>query len=176
MTTCHADSLSAVADDRLADRRAGMGFQRRATLRPLLLPLSALIPAAFAAAPIRVEVWQGPPCGCCHGWIARRQANGFAVTTHARGNIDARTRLAMPGRYGSCQTAAVGGYAIEGRVPARKIKRLLMERPHAIGLAVPAMPVGSPGRDVPASHWRQDPYDVLLVARDGAATLYRSYR
>lgn len=159
--------------DLLPRRHAGAGLQRRATL---LLPLLALIPTAFAAAPVRVEVWKSPTCGCCHDWIAHLQANGFAVTTHDDGNTGARARLGMPMRYGSCHTAVVDGYAIEGHVPAREIHRLLKERPRAVGLAVPGMPVGSPGMDGPAYGGRKDPYDVLLVARNGGSTVYQSYR
>jgi hypothetical protein len=75
----------------------------------------------------------------------------------------------MPVKYGSCHTAAVGGYAIEGHVPAREIHRLLKERPAAVGLSVPAMPRGSPGMDGPEYGKQRDPYDVLLVLRDGSA-------
>jgi hypothetical protein len=82
----------------------------------------------------------------------------------------------MPVRYGSCHTGAVEGYAIEGHVPAREIHRLLDERPDAIGLAVPAMPRGSPGMDGPAYGNAHDPYDVLLIRRDGSAAIYEPYR
>ena len=163
----------AVLDGRQADHQAAGGIQRRATL---LLPLLAFMPGAFAAAPTRVEVWKSPNCGCCHDWIAHLQSHGFSVTTHDDGNEDARVRLGLPARYGSCHTAVVDGYAIEGHVPAREIRRLLKERPRAVGLAVPAMPIGSPGMDGPAYRGRKDPYDVLLVARDGSSTVYQSYR
>jgi Cu/Ag efflux protein CusF len=130
----------------------------------------------YAATSTPMEVWTGPGCSCCHDWIAYLQANGFAVTTHDGGNMDARTRLGMPMQYGSCHTGDVGGYAIEGHVPAPEIQRLLEERPDAIGLSVPAMPRGSPGMDGPAYRGVQDPYDVLLIQRNGSSTLYRSYR
>jgi len=152
---------------------AHTSIQRRSAL---MLPLLAFLPAAFAAPPTRVEVWKGPTCGCCHDWIAQLQANGFAVIAHDDGNTAARQRLGIPIRYGSCHTALVEGYALEGHVPAREIKRLLRERPRAAGLAVPSMPVGSPGMDGPAYRGRQDPYDVLLVAADGSASVYQSYR
>ena len=82
----------------------------------------------------------------------------------------------MPVRYGSCHTGAVDGYAIEGHVPARDIHRLLGERPDAIGLAVPAMPRGSLWMDGPAYGNVHDPYDVLLIRRDGSAAVYEPYR
>ncbi|WP_414652325.1 DUF411 domain-containing protein [Ideonella sp.] len=135
------------------------------------------IPAALAtpAGPL-VQVWKGPACGCCKDWVAHLEANGFTVKAYDSGNTDARERLHMPIAYGSCHTALVDGYALEGHVPAREIRRLLKERPAAIGLAVPAMPIGSPGMDGPAYGGRKDPYDVLIVARDGGARVYQAYR
>jgi hypothetical protein len=151
-----------------------MKFYRRTIL---LAALSAAAPGAMAAAgATRIEVWKGPACGCCKDWVRHLEANGFAVTVHDDGNSDARKRLGIPVAYGSCHTAAVGGYAVEGHVPAREIHRLLRERPKAIGLAVPAMPVGSPGMDGPEYGSRKDPYDVLLVKKDGSAVPYQSYR
>ncbi len=137
------------------------------------LPAWALAQRAPAATPI--EVWKGPTCGCCKDWIAHLQANGFAARAHENGNTDQRAALGMPIRYGSCHTALVGGYAIEGHVPARELRRLLAQRPKAIGLAVPAMPLGSPGMDGPEYGGRKDAYDVLLVLEDGSAEIYHSY-
>lgn len=134
--------------------------------------------AAIAAlpTPTRVEVWKGPSCGCCSDWIEHLQANGFAVVSHDDGNTDARARLGMPLALGSCHTALVEGYVIEGHVPAREIRRLLRERARAVGLAVPGMPQGSPGMDGPLTRGRHDPFDVLLVTRDGRHSVYQAYR
>lgn len=158
--------------------RRGVRLPQR---RQALLALAGL--AALAAAPrVRaatrphIEVWKSPSCGCCKDWIAHLQANGFEVSAHDSGNTDVRERLGMPPRYGSCHTARVDGYALEGHVPAREVHRLLKERPQAVGLAVPAMPVGSPGMDGPEYGGRSDPYDVLLVRRDGSASVYQAYR
>ncbi len=82
----------------------------------------------------------------------------------------------MPIRFGACHTAQVGGYALEGHVPAREIHRLLKDRPTAVGLAVPAMPRGSPGMDGPEYGGARDPYDVYLVQRDGSSRVFQSYR
>ena len=152
------------------------GLSRRQALASVLV--CALVPSRrlFAAASTPMEVWTGPRCSCCHDWIAYLQANGFEVTTHDGGNMDARNRLGMPIDYASCHTGEVGGYAIEGHVPATEIRRLLEERPDAIGLSVPAMPRGSPGMDGPVYGGVEDPYDVLLIQRNGSSTLYRSYR
>lgn len=123
-----------------------------------------------------IEVWKSPTCGCCKDWIKHLEQNGFSVRSHDDGNTDARVRLGMPIKYGSCHTASVGGYALEGHVPAREVHRLLKERPKAVGLAVPAMPIGSPGMDGPEYGNRKDPYDVLLVRRDGNSTVFQPYR
>ena len=86
-----------------------------------------------------------------------------------------RAQLRMPAKYGSCHTGKVSGYAIEGHVPGADIQRLLREKPTAVGLSVPNMPVGSPGMDGPAYGNKQDPFDVLLVQADGSAKVYASY-
>lgn len=140
------------------------------------LALLLLLPAAMAQSqrPM-VEVWKGPACGCCKDWIGHMQANGFTTTVHETGNTEVRTRLGLPVKYGSCHTATVGGYVLEGHVPASEVKRLLAQKPRALGLAVPGMPVGSPGMDGPEYKGRKDAYQVLLIARDGTATPYRSY-
>lgn len=122
-----------------------------------------------------LQVWKDPNCGCCKDWVAHLDANGFKVTVHDSGNTAMRRRLGLPDRFASCHTALIGGYVIEGHVPAREIRRLLAERPAALGLAVPGMPVGSPGMDGPVYGGRQDPHDVLLVQRDGASRVFQSY-
>ncbi len=136
---------------------------------------AALLPSAWADEKPLVEVWKSPTCGCCKDWISHLEAHGFKVRAHDQGNTDARAALGIPIAYGSCHTARVGGYAIEGHVPAREIQRLLKEKPAAVGLAVPAMPIGSPGMDGPEYGGRKDPYDVLLVRRDGSTAVYQSY-
>ena len=123
-----------------------------------------------------VEVWKDPNCGCCKDWIALLEKAGFEVKPYDVGNNGARARLGVPTQLGSCHTARVSGYAIEGHVPVQEIQRLLREKPDAIGLAVPGMPVGSPGMDGPAYKGRQDPYDVLLIAKNGSTKVYQSYR
>ncbi|MDQ0569137.1 hypothetical protein QFZ42_000971 [Variovorax paradoxus] len=131
--------------------------------------------AASAAAPM-VEIWKDPNCGCCQDWVKHLDANGFATRVHDNGNDAARARLGVPAKLGSCHTGLVGGYALEGHVPAREVHRLLREKPKAVGLAVPGMPVGSPGMDGAAYGDRHDPYDVLLVLADGGSRVYQSYR
>jgi len=131
---------------------------------------------AFAAAALPIEVWKSPACGCCKDWITHLEENGFSATAYDEGNSEARERLGMPISYGSCHTAVIEGYVIEGHVPAREIHRLLEEKPDAIGLAVPAMPRGSPGMDGPVYGGVKDPYDVLLIEHNGEARVFQSYR
>ena len=129
---------------------------------------------AVPAGPL-VQVWKDPNCGCCKDWVAYLEKNGFTTQVFDTGNTAVRARLGLAQKYGSCHTAMVGGYVIEGHVPAREIQRLLKEKPQALGLSVPRMPVGSPGMDGPEYGGRKDPYDVLLVAKDGSATVFQSY-
>lgn len=124
---------------------------------------------------IPVEVWKDPECGCCKDWVSHLEANGFTVKVHEDGNNAVRSQLGIDRKYGSCHTGVVAGYALEGHVPAREIHRLLKEKPAAIGLAVPGMPVGSPGMDGEVYGGRRDPYEVLLLARGGGARVYQRY-
>ncbi|TFZ05006.1 DUF411 domain-containing protein [Ramlibacter rhizophilus] len=135
----------------------------------------ALGRAASPAKAVPVEVWKDPNCGCCGDWVKHLEDNGFQVKVNDVGNTAARSRLGIDPRYGSCHTALVEGYAIEGHVPAADILRLLREKPQALGLAVPGMPVGSPGMDDPAYGGRRDAYKVLLLARDGSSRVWQAY-
>jgi hypothetical protein len=137
----------------------------------------ALAPLAAALAQNlpRIEVWKDPNCGCCKDWIVHLERHGFRTQTYDTGNNAARLRLGMPQKYASCHTAVIEQYVIEGHVPAREIQRLLRERPPALGLAVPGMPVGSPGMDGKIYGDRKDRYEVLLVARDGSSRVYQAY-
>jgi hypothetical protein len=137
-----------------------------------LLPLSGVW---AAPTPALMEVWKDPNCGCCKDWIALVEQAGFTVRVFDTGNNGARAKLGLPAKFGSCHTARIHGYVIEGHVPVREIQRLLREKPKALGLAVPGMPVGSPGMDGPVYAGRKDPYDVLLVQADGSSVVYKSY-
>ena len=130
---------------------------------------------ALAAGPAlpRIDVYKSPDCGCCAAWVEHLKAAGFSVkVTSVDDTTAARKRFGMPDDFGSCHTATVDGYVLEGHVPAAEVKRLLALRPTAVGLAVPGMPVGSPGMEVGA---RKDPYQVFLVDRSGKSTVFASY-
>ena len=160
------------------------------TLRPGAVLLAGALAGASASAaePLRVGLdTRSPPWAFVPGLdysqedaaedpaISKAQLRdlvGLDVdVAHALGR-----RLGMPVRFGSCHTAVVERYAIEGHVPAKDIYRLLDERPEAIGLSVPAMPRGSPGMDGPVYGGVKDPYDVLLIGPDGKASVFQTYR
>lgn len=152
------------------------GFLAR-RLAPAALAATGLQAMPALAAPkVPVQVWKDPGCGCCKDWVKHLEAHGFTVQVFDTGNAEARARLKMPIEMGSCHTAWVGGYAIEGHVPAPAIHQLLKDKPKAIGLSVPGMPVGSPGMDGPEYGGRKDPYDVLLVMADGKTRVWQSHR
>ncbi len=147
------------------NRRLALSLVAGAALAPAL----AAVPA-FAAGP-RVSVFRDPSCGCCTQWIEHLRASGFDVGVTDVADTSVPRKLAgIPEALGSCHTARVAGYALEGHVPAADVWRLLKERPDAIGLAVPGMPVGSPGMEVPGGH--KEPYDVLLVDRQGRTRVW----
>lgn len=147
---------------------------RRAVV--LGVALGPLVARAQAAA-TTVNVWKTPSCGCCKDWVSYLQANGLNVVVHDVDDTSAiRQKNGIPAEYGSCHTAVVEGYALEGHVPVREIRRLLKERPKAAGLTVPGMPLGSPGMDGPEYDGRKHPYDVYLISRSGQAEVYQSYR
>jgi len=142
------------------------------TIAKLILSGAFAVPMlAHAAMPI-VDVYKTASCGCCGAWVKHMKENGFTVRAHDVANpSDYREKFGIPEQFGSCHTAKVGGYAIEGHVPAVDVKRLLAAKPKARGLAVPAMPLGSPGMEGP----RKDPFDVLLVKTNGSTSVYKHY-
>ncbi|MGI9292975.1 MAG: DUF411 domain-containing protein [Pseudomonadales bacterium] len=163
----------------LMNRQDKTDLKRRQFVSSLLcgaITVPFIIPARSFAKELAITVWKSPTCGCCKDWITYLEDNGFTVTSHDEGATDAMIRMGMPFAYGSCHTASIEGYAIEGHVPVREILRLLDERPDAVGISVPAMPRGSPGMDGPMYGGVKDPYDVLLIDHDGEATVFQSYR
>jgi len=118
----------------------------------------------------QVDVYKNASCGCCKSWIKHLQDNGIDARPHDVGDVvPYKIRAGLGPQLAACHTAMVEGYVIEGHVPAADIKRLLAERPDARGLAVPGMPVGSPGME---DGDRKEPYDVLLVHKDGSTTVF----
>ncbi len=110
-------------------------------------------------------VYKSPSCGCCRLWEDHMRGEGFAVVSRDVTNLQAvKDSLGVPAAASSCHTGVVGGYVVEGHVPASEVRRLLRERPDGRGIAVAGMPIGSPGME---QGDRRDAYDVLLIA-DGA--------
>lgn len=133
------------------------------------VPLVAAMPAA---AQEEVEVWKSPSCGCCAGWVRHMQSAGFSVKVHDVDDVQPMKEMAgVPDQYASCHTARVGGYAIEGHVPASDVRRLLAERPKARGLSVPGMPADAPGMDMRSG----EPYAVVLFGAEGGDRVYARY-
>jgi hypothetical protein len=136
------------------------------------LLLAVLLATPAAAAPPNIEVYKTPTCGCCTRWVDHIRANGFQATVKdVPSTAEYRRERGIPDRLQSCHTAIVGTYTVEGHVPAADIHRLLKQKPKARGLAVPGMPLGSPGMEAP----RREAYSVLLVLTDGTTKVFRTY-
>lgn len=136
-------------------------------------PGAAPAPGASAAAegPLAI-VYKSPTCGCCAKWVDHMRESGFQV--EVRDTVDVmpvKIRHKLPVHLASCHTAMIGGYVVEGHVPADVVRRLLAERPAITGIAVPGMPMGSPGME----GFRKDPYDVIAYRRDGTTQVYTSH-
>ena len=137
----------------------------------LAVALIAAVPATPTPPPPTIAVYKSPSCGCCAKWVDHLKTSGFQVTVHDQDDLtETRATLGVPRALGSCHTAVVGSYVIEGHVPADLIQRILKERPAVRGLAVPGMPAGSPGME----GGRQDRYEVLTFQRDGKTAVYAS--
>lgn len=132
-------------------------------------------PAAAAAEQPSIEVWKSATCECCIDWVKHLEANGFTVKVNdtAPDTLARIKRQAGIGdKLASCHTARIEGYMVEGHVPAPDIERLVAERPDAIGLTVPGMPIGSPGME---RGDKTEPYDVLLMKKDGSTGVFASH-
>ncbi len=154
-----------------------MAIQRRRLLELLAggAALAGMSPSEISAAALsEIKVYKDPSCQCCAAWVKHLQANGFIPSVEVRDDLASLKRsFGIPDALTSCHTAKVGDYVLEGHVPAREIKRLLLENPRARGLAVPGMPVGAPGMEVPGQS--ADPFKVLLFTDDGSQQVYASY-
>ena len=158
-----------------------------APMRPLRLaaiplfafafPLGAAAVSASAhghADPVSITVYKSPTCGCCKTWVEHLRKEGFDVTAKDVDDMAAlKTKLGVPASLGSCHTGIVGAYIIEGHVPGADIRKLLTEKPKIAGLAVPGMPVGSPGMEMPGV--AADKYDVIAFAKDGKHRVFASH-
>ena len=144
----------------------------RVLLLGIAICLLLLGPFGQPAFATEITVYRSPSCGCCGKWIEHLEQEGFVVTDELIPSVaPVKSRLGVPRHLESCHTAEVEGYVIEGHVPAEDIRRLLVERPKATGLAVPGMPVGSPGKEMGD---RNDAYDVVLFG-GGEPSIFASH-
>lgn len=138
--------------------------RRRFSFGLLAIPVFSCTGWAQSALP-KMTVSKDPQCGCCDGWVDYLRKAGLNVSVTATANMDAvKKRLGVPDDLASCHTGEIGGYVIEGHVPYPSIRKLLTEKPRAVGLAVPGMPQSSPGMDVPGA---SDVYEVVLFGTEG---------
>ena len=136
----------------------------------LVAPLAAAV--RLNAANPQVQVYKTPTCGCCGKWVQHLKDKGFQVMVQDVADTSVyRRKYGVPESLRACHTAVVEGYVVEGHVPASEIQRLLRERTKAKGLAVPGMPVGSPGMESTQSQ----PYSVLMFDGDGRSSVYKRY-
>jgi hypothetical protein len=149
-------------------------MKRRVVLTSLAAAFGAWsLPTSAKAGLPAVQVFKNPTCGCCGAWVEHMKAAGFTVTVIEVDDTSvARKKHGLPDKFGSCHTAVVAGYVVEGHVPANDVKKLLAMKPFAVGLAVPGMPVGSPGMEMGS---RKDPYQVLLVDKQGRERVFSNY-
>ncbi|MBL6080809.1 DUF411 domain-containing protein [Belnapia sp. T18] len=142
-------------------------MRRRLFLAALAATGAASVASALAADERLLRVWRDPSCGCCTGWVDHMRAAGFRVEDNLVASpAPVRRMLGIPSDLLSCHAATVDGYALEGHVPAEAVRRLLAERPAGVrGLAVPAMPTGSPGMEIPSEP--DDTYDVVAFDDGG---------
>ena len=132
--------------------------------------------AAVACAPVggsstALAVYKTPTCACCTAWVDHMRAAGFEAQVNELPSLRSiRSTQDVPEALASCHTALIGGYVLEGHVPAEDVRRLLAERPEAVGLAVPAMPLGSPGMETPDN--QREPYETLLILKGGGTRIF----
>ena len=144
----------------------------KAVVQGAILLVSASSVSVVLAAE-KVEVYKSPTCGCCGLWVEHMKQSGFDVRVHNVRNVAPfRERYGVPDAMASCHTAVVGGYAIEGHVPAADVKRLLREKPKAAGIAVPGMVLGSPGMEQDNT---KEPYNVVLFNSSGRYRVFSSH-
>ncbi|MDR8391209.1 DUF411 domain-containing protein [Aliifodinibius sp. S!AR15-10] len=121
-----------------------------------------------------ITMYKNPGCQCCAKWADYLEANGFEVTEEASPNMQAiKSQNNVPYDMGSCHTAVIGDYVVEGHVPVEDIKNLIEEQPDAKGLAVPGMPIGSPGMEMPGRP--AEAYKVFLFQEDGSRQVYAQH-
>jgi hypothetical protein len=153
---------------RSRDARVRLSLARTAAAC-LVVVLAAAVGFAQTPKPVAMTVYKSPTCGCCAKWVEHMRANGFEATVSDMPDVTpVKDKQGVPTTLRSCHTALVGGYAIEGHVPADLVKKLLKEKPAAAGIAVPGMPMGSPGMEGAT----KDTYNIVLFDKAGKTSVY----
>ena len=148
----------------MIDRRMMLG---------LILSALPVVACARSAKVDVLTVYKSPTCGCCDAWVKHIQASGLQVRVIETDLVAEKAKeLGVPDKFRSCHTAEIDGYFIEGHVPADDIRRLLRERPEALGLSVPGMPIGSPGME---QGGRRETFNTVIVDRTGAARIFHRH-
>ena len=134
-----------------------------------VLAVAACAPGAGSSS--ELAVYKTPTCACCTAWVEHMRAAGFKARVNELPSLGSiRSTRGVPDALASCHTALIGGYVLEGHVPAEDVRKLLAERPEAVGLAVPAMPLGSPGMETPDG--QREAYETLLILKDGGTRVF----
>ena len=135
-----------------------------------------ILPRTVLAKSPELMVFKLPTCGCCNAWVTHMQEAGFTSESEnlsERKLFNLKKRVGLTPKFFSCHTAFINNYIVEGHVPSRDVLLLLMQKPNALGLTVPGMPVGSPGMKM-GNH--RDPFDTLLLLRNGNSEVFQSHR
>jgi len=129
-------------------------------------------PVAAIPVPAVVSGYRSPSCGCCKGWLDHLRQAGFTVKDYVTSNLASiKQRYGVPPQLQSCHTARIGGYTVEGHIPVSAIQRLLKERPQVAGIAVPGMPLGSPGMESP---FKTESYTVFTFTESGRTQAFQT--
>ena len=149
-------------------------MRRFAISATAVLILTGIVGITAQGRQATVEVYKSPTCGCCSKWVDHLRSHGFEVRTTNTDTVDQlKTKHGVPRQVRSCHTALVGGYVVEGHVPATDVQRLLRDRPAIVGIGVPGMPIGSPGMEVAGV--KAQPFDVIGFAKDGSTRVFASH-
>lgn len=149
-------------------------MKRTATIAAAAMLLVGSLGAKAQGQQATVEVYKSATCGCCSRWVDHLRSHGFVVRTTDTEKLDElKSTRGIPRQVRSCHTAIVGGYVVEGHVPADDVKRLLKERPALAGIGVAGMPIGSPGMEVPGM--KGQPFDVIGFSKDGSTRVFASH-
>jgi hypothetical protein len=171
LVLCTVSLFAAACGTSQPEAGAAAGAPAEVAVNSPAAPAASGTEVSNAELPV-IHVYKTPTCGCCADWVTHIEQAGFRTEVQDLQDLSMiKQRAGVPHSLGSCHTALVGDYVVEGHVPASTIRRMLIEKPAVAGIAVPGMPMGSPGMEGP---WK-DAYDVIAFTRDGRGTVYESH-